>query len=115
MTTAAPRIRPALLKAIGRFDNRTIPIAEVCRRVGTEADRLGLTRPSYERVRELVHLLRRPRMPRPASPMLELFLEAGVGLRAGPRVGVGFFARVNRGRGEVEAQRERPSNSLLQA
>ena len=32
-----------------------MPIAEVRRRVGAEADRLGLPRPSYERVRELVH------------------------------------------------------------
>jgi hypothetical protein len=36
-------------------------IAEVRRRVGVEADRLGLPRPSYERVRELVHESRRLR------------------------------------------------------
>ncbi len=56
MTTAAPRIRPALLRALTRLDDSSIPIAEVSRRVGAEADALGLTRPSYERVRELVHL-----------------------------------------------------------
>jgi hypothetical protein len=33
-------------------------IAELRRLVGTEADRLGLTRPSYERVRVLAHELR---------------------------------------------------------
>jgi hypothetical protein len=38
-----------------------VPIAEVSRRVGAEADRLGLTRPSYQRVRELVHVSRRLR------------------------------------------------------
>jgi hypothetical protein len=37
------------------FDDRRVPIAETYRRLGIEADRLGLTRPSYERVRELVH------------------------------------------------------------
>jgi hypothetical protein len=55
MPTIAPRISPRLLEAIVRFDDRTVPIAETCRRVGREADRLGLTRPSYQRVRVLVH------------------------------------------------------------
>jgi len=38
-----------------RLDDRSVPIAETYRRLGNEADHLGLTRPSYERVRELVH------------------------------------------------------------
>ena len=37
MTTAAPRIRPALLEALARHDDPGIPIAETCRRVGAEA------------------------------------------------------------------------------
>jgi hypothetical protein len=57
----APRIRKELLEAIVRYDKRTHPIAETCRRVGREAERLGLTRPSYQRVRELVHQSRRLR------------------------------------------------------
>ena len=57
----APRIPPALLEAIMRLDDPTIPIAEVCRRVGRAAWRLGLPRPSYQRVRELVHASRRLR------------------------------------------------------
>jgi hypothetical protein len=36
-----------------------VPIAELNRRLGAQAERLGLRRPSYERVRQLVHLLRR--------------------------------------------------------
>ena len=36
-----------------------VPIAEVNRRLGAEAERLGLARPSYQRVRVLVHQLRR--------------------------------------------------------
>ncbi len=44
-----------------RTDDRSIPIAETCRRVGNEAERIGLTRPSYERVRLLVHESRRLR------------------------------------------------------
>jgi hypothetical protein len=61
VTTLAPRIRKELLEAVVRHDKRTHPIAETCRRVGREADRLGLTRPSYQRIREVVHELRRLR------------------------------------------------------
>jgi hypothetical protein len=57
----APRISPRLLAALARLDDRRIPIAEVNRRLGAEAERLGLRRPSYQRVRELVHQLRRLR------------------------------------------------------
>jgi hypothetical protein len=64
MVTMAPRIRPALIEAIIRLDDRRLPIAEVYRRVAAEAESLGLTRPSYQRIRELVHEVRnrRPRM-----------------------------------------------------
>jgi hypothetical protein len=54
----APRISPRLLVALDWIDDRTLPIAEVNRRLGAEATRLGLPRPSYQRVRELVHKLR---------------------------------------------------------
>jgi hypothetical protein len=57
----APRISHRLLEAIVRLDDRTQPIAETCRRIGAEAERLGLTRPSYQRVRVLVHESRRIR------------------------------------------------------
>jgi hypothetical protein len=59
--TIAPRISPKLLEAIVRYDERTVPIAETCRRVGRKAEQIGLPRPSYERVRELVHESRRIR------------------------------------------------------
>jgi hypothetical protein len=59
MPAAAPRLSSRLLDAIVRLDDRSVSIAEVCRRVGDEADRLGLTRPSYQRIRVLVHELRR--------------------------------------------------------
>jgi hypothetical protein len=69
----APRIPLRILEAVVRFDDRGRPIAETCRRVGTEADRLGLTRPSYERVRELVHESRRIRRgPSTASVLLDV-------------------------------------------
>jgi hypothetical protein len=69
----APRISPRLLEAIARLDDRAIPIAETSRRVGAEAERLGLRRPSYERVRELVHELRRVRrQPSTATVLLDI-------------------------------------------
>jgi hypothetical protein len=57
----APRISPRLLESIVSLDDRRVPIAEVNRRVGAMAERLGLPRPSYQRVRELVHASRRLR------------------------------------------------------
>jgi hypothetical protein len=56
-----------LLEALVRLDDERLPIAEVARRVGTEADRLALTRPSYQRIRELVHASRRLRRQRPST------------------------------------------------
>jgi hypothetical protein len=58
MTDCAPRLSPRLLAALDRFDDGSMPIAELSRRVGAEAQRLGLPRPSYERVRVLAHELR---------------------------------------------------------
>lgn len=60
----APRIHGRLVGAILRLDDPGRPIAETYRLVGAEAERLGLTRPSYQRIRELVHASRnrRPRL-----------------------------------------------------
>lgn len=64
----APRISPRLLEAIARLDDQRVPIAEVSRRVGAEAARLGLFRPSYERVRFLVQELRHARALKARQP-----------------------------------------------
>jgi hypothetical protein len=73
MAALAPRIRRELVEAVVRHDKRTHPIAETCRRVGDEADRLGFTRPSYQRVRELVHESRRIRRgPSTASVLVDV-------------------------------------------
>jgi hypothetical protein len=55
----APGISPRLLSALARIDEKQLSFAEVNRRLGAEAERLRLTRPSYQRVRELIHQLRR--------------------------------------------------------
>jgi hypothetical protein len=71
----APRLSPRLLDAIVRLDNRKVPIAETNRRVGAEAARLGLPKPSYQRVRVLVHaarLLRQRRGPSVASLLIDV-------------------------------------------
>jgi len=80
MVTMAPRISRRLVDAIVRFDDRSQPIAETYRRVGAEAERLGLTRPSYQRVRELVHEARSRQRRRPTvGDFLELSLAAKSG------------------------------------
>jgi hypothetical protein len=89
----APRISPRLLEALARLDDPRLPIAETCRRVGCEAERLKLPRPSYERVRVLVHALRAARRqarrtPSTASVLLDVALrirppDAALDLMAG--------------------------------
>lgn len=61
MPRFAARMSPRLLETLVRSDDRSTPIAETCRCVGREADRIGVPRPSYERVRLLVHESRRIR------------------------------------------------------
>jgi hypothetical protein len=51
----APRIPLRLLDEIERQSQRSVPIAEINRCVGEAAAAMGLCRPSYERVRLLVH------------------------------------------------------------
>lgn len=58
MVASGPRVHPLLVEELLRADDGRRPIAEVCRLVGARADREGLTRPSYECVRALVHLAR---------------------------------------------------------
>lgn len=75
MPTIAPRIGKELLEAVVRHDKRTHPIAETCRRVGADAERLGQARPSYQRIRELVHESRRLRRgPTTASVLADVAL-----------------------------------------
>ena len=76
MPTSAARIPDRLLDAIDRIDDGKLPLAEIARRLGAEADRLGLTRPSYERVRQLIHEARAQRADRGAA--LRIVLEVGV-------------------------------------
>jgi hypothetical protein len=51
----ATRLPARLFDLIERLAEHPLSIAEINRLVGAEAERVGVTRPSYERVRELVH------------------------------------------------------------
>jgi hypothetical protein len=61
VSRSAARISHPLLAELERIDDGRMPIAEVNRRLGEAAEHLGLLRPSYERVRVLVHEQRRAR------------------------------------------------------
>jgi len=81
MPAFAPRIPRRLLDEIERLSKKRVPIAEINRLVGAEAARMGLPRPSYERVRLLVHDARRYRRTGPASVSTVAF-EVAVRLRS---------------------------------
>ena len=69
----AARIPDRLYRKLVKLDDRAVPIAETYRRLAAEAERLGLTRPSYERIRVLVHeSRRRNRGPSTASVLLDV-------------------------------------------
>jgi hypothetical protein len=80
MTTCAARIGRSLLAELDRIDDGSLSIAEINRRLGAAAECLGTTRPSYERVRALVHERRGQR--RRVRSTLEVLAE--VSTRARP-------------------------------
>jgi hypothetical protein len=59
MPRLAARVPDRLYKRLVKLDDASRPIAETYRLLATEAERMGLTRPSYERIRVLVHQSRR--------------------------------------------------------
>jgi hypothetical protein len=59
MPRLAARVTDRLYERLVKLDDGSRPIAETYRRVAAEAERMGLTRPSYERIRVLVHQSRR--------------------------------------------------------
>jgi hypothetical protein len=55
MPSAAPTVSRRLAAVVARQARPGVVFADVWRDVGAEADRLGLSRPSYEQVRVLAH------------------------------------------------------------
>jgi hypothetical protein len=80
VTSAGPRIAYELLVHLERIDDPSLPIAEINRRLGRFAEARGLTRPSYERVRELIHLVRVLK-PRRGPSLVWMMLETSAGVR----------------------------------
>jgi hypothetical protein len=69
----APRISPRLRSEIERLAAKRYSSADICREIGETAERLGLRRPSYERVRALVReLRRRPRTATTGEVLLDI-------------------------------------------
>lgn len=61
MAASAPRYDERIRAAARTLDDGRQPIAEICRRVGRECDRLGLTRPSYVHLRRFIRAERERR------------------------------------------------------
>ena len=73
MVVIAPRIDSRLVAALVRIDDPKRPIAETNRRFGRVGRELGLPKPSYERVRVIVHAIRRGKQgPGVGSLLLDL-------------------------------------------
>jgi hypothetical protein len=73
VTRSAARVPDRLYRRLEKIDDRTLPIAETYRRVAAQAERWGLIRPSYERVRTLVHQSRRWKQSRGPSTSTVLY------------------------------------------
>jgi hypothetical protein len=67
VTRSAAHIPERLYRRLDKLDDRTVPIAETYRRLAAQAEEWGLARPSYERIRTLVHQSRRWKRARGSS------------------------------------------------
>ena len=98
MVRIAPRIHYQLHRELERVYREDVPIADICRRIGAHADRIGAPRPSYEQIRTLVHDLRERRaQPTAASVAFDVAVRlrlpgalldhvSGIGVRRVPRI-----------------------------
>ena len=95
MATCSPRTDVRLVAGAERLDDRLLPIAETNRRVGVLAEVLGLTRPSYEHVRRLVHDARhRGRRPTPGDVLLDIAFRVRPPTALGEHLaGIGHYPR----------------------
>ena len=77
---AAPPMDIRVVRFVRRFESRAASIADVVRAAGGFCERMGITRPSYESIRVLVHDARDRRERRRAAAQLIV----DVDLRARP-------------------------------
>lgn len=80
MVRAAPLIDVRVVRFVRRFEPRAATIADVVRAAGRYCEGIGITRPSYEQIRVLVHTARERRERRRAAA--KILVE--VDLRARP-------------------------------
>jgi hypothetical protein len=80
MPVSSPRMDLRVVRFIRRFERRAAGIAVVNRATGVYCQRIGVTRPSYETVRNVVHESRERRARRRAAVNLVL----DVDMRARP-------------------------------
>ena len=77
MDPFAPRIPPLLVARIEALADRDVPPAEIRRRVGADAARSGLSRPSYGSVRRIAAARRgQPRYPSGTDVLLNVAFRA---------------------------------------
>jgi hypothetical protein len=72
VVVSAARTDVRVVRFVRRFEPRTPVIADVVRATGVYCDRIDVTRPSYERIRLLVHEARERRVRRRAAWNLAL-------------------------------------------
>jgi hypothetical protein len=72
VTATSPRLDGRLRKAAVAVDDSSVPYAETWRKVGDEADELGLPRPGYDTIRLIVrdHRRRRAEVRRLLEPVV---------------------------------------------
>jgi hypothetical protein len=80
VTATSPRLDRRLREAAVALDDSRLPVAETWRRVGREADELGLPRPGYDTIRLIVrdHRRRRAEIRRLLDPVVGDLLQGRV-------------------------------------
>jgi hypothetical protein len=101
---SAARISPDLLTMLDRLDDGRLPIAEIARRLGVEAEARGRPRPGYERIRQLVQELRLDRQDAGPS-QLRLAVEVTTGLRSRDSFNREFDRAVERNRRKADRRK----------
>jgi hypothetical protein len=81
---AAPRVERRFLKRVAKLDDRSVPMAETHRRARDLAQQMGIPRPSYERMRQHLHAVRRREEERRRTR--ELILHLAYNTRAADQV-----------------------------
>lgn len=72
MVPLTPRLPHKLVAELEHLAAGDLSAAEICRRIGARADKLGVPRPSYETVRVVVRRARRRAQPSTAEVLTDI-------------------------------------------